>query len=228
MKAVVVFESHWGNTAAIARAIAEGIGPGAAAMSTAQATLDALTGAELVVAGAPLLGFRLPTDKMLEGIAASAHKDPTTPDLSHPSMRTWLEGLPPGNGGAAAFETRIWWSPGSAAKSILRDLEAHGYRALADPARFVVKGKYGPLRDGELDRARAWGIELARLAPGSGSDAESAGRDGTRILVEDEGDHRVLRPVTEAMVAQVRGSLKGNGALRGLMDERARDAENDA
>jgi flavodoxin len=29
MKAVVVYESLWGNTAAIARAIAEGIGPGA-------------------------------------------------------------------------------------------------------------------------------------------------------------------------------------------------------
>ena len=27
MKAIVVYESHWGNTAAIARAIAEGIGP---------------------------------------------------------------------------------------------------------------------------------------------------------------------------------------------------------
>ncbi len=28
MKAIVVYGSHWGNTAAIARAIAEGIGPG--------------------------------------------------------------------------------------------------------------------------------------------------------------------------------------------------------
>ena len=62
MKAVVVYESLWGNTAAIARAIAEGIGPDAAALSTDEATGDALAGADLVVAGAPLLGFNLPTE----------------------------------------------------------------------------------------------------------------------------------------------------------------------
>ena len=33
MKAIVVYESHWGNTAAVTRAIAEGIGPEAQAMS---------------------------------------------------------------------------------------------------------------------------------------------------------------------------------------------------
>jgi flavodoxin len=35
MKAIVVYESLWGNTAAIARAIAEGIGLEARALSTA-------------------------------------------------------------------------------------------------------------------------------------------------------------------------------------------------
>jgi flavodoxin len=37
MKAIVVYESHWGNTEAVARAIAEGIGPDAEAMTTDQA-----------------------------------------------------------------------------------------------------------------------------------------------------------------------------------------------
>ena len=36
-----------------------------------------------------------------------------------------------------------------------------GYRRLAPPERFIVSGGYGPLRDGELDRARAWGAALA-------------------------------------------------------------------
>jgi flavodoxin len=40
MKAIVVYESHWGNTAAVARAIAEGIGPDARVLSTAEATGD--------------------------------------------------------------------------------------------------------------------------------------------------------------------------------------------
>ena len=162
MKAIVVYESHWGNTAAVARAIAEGIGPEAAALSTAEASSAALAGANLIVAGAPLLGFSLPNEAMLKGIAANQAKAPTPPDLSHPAMRTWLEGLDKGSGRAAAFETRIWWSPGSAAKAILRLLEGAGYRALAKPQKFIVQGKYGPLRDGELERAKQWGTELAR------------------------------------------------------------------
>jgi len=162
MKAIVVYESHWGNTAAVARAIAEGIGPEAVAMSTAEASADQVAGAGLIVAGSPLLGFSLPTESMVKSLGANQAKDPTPPDLSHPAMRTWLEGLARGSGRAAAFETRIWWSPGSAAKAILRLLEGAGYRAAAKPEKFIVQGKYGPLREGELERAKQWGAELAR------------------------------------------------------------------
>ncbi len=162
MKAIVVYESHWGNTAAVARAIAEGIGSEAAVLSTAEATGAAIAGVDLIVAGSPLLGFSLPTESMLKNIAASADRDPTPPDVSHPSMRSWLETLPPGSGRAASFETRIWWSPGSAAKAILKRLEALGYRPVDKGQRFIVEGKYGPLRAGELERAKAWGAELAQ------------------------------------------------------------------
>jgi len=162
MHAIVVYESHWGNTAAIARAIAEGIGPEAQVMSTADATADVVAGASLIVAGSPLLGFSLPTETMLKNMASGAAKDPTPPDLSHPGMRMWLDALPPGHGCAAAFETRIWWSPGSAAKAILKRLKAHGYIALDSAQKFIVEGKYGPLRAGELDRAKIWGAALAQ------------------------------------------------------------------
>ena len=166
MKAIIVYESHWGNTAAVARAIAEGIGPGTAVLSTAEATGEALAGVDLLVAGSPLLGFNLPTEAMLKNIASTAGRDPTPPDLSHPSMRSWLEALPGGSGQAAAFETRIWWSPGSAAKAILKRLEAKGYRPVGNGERFIVEGKYGPLRAGELERAAAWGAELAKTLAG--------------------------------------------------------------
>ncbi len=161
MKAVVVYESLWGNTAAIARAIAEGIGGEARALSTSEATPDAVKGAELIVAGSPLLGFTLPTETMLEGIRTNPGTGPTPPDLSQPTMRTWLAGLAPGSGRGAAFETRIWWSPGSAAKAIATRLASAGYASADKPARFVVTGKYGPLKDGELERAREWGAQLA-------------------------------------------------------------------
>jgi hypothetical protein len=160
MKAVVVYESLWGNTAAIAKAIAEGLGEGATALSTSAADTAALAGADLVVAGAPILGFSLPTDQMRAGIASNPGTGPT-PNVSDPSMRSWTGALPRGSARFATFETRIWWSPGSAAKSIAEALEAKGYRPAAAPEKFIVKGKYGPLKVGELDRARAWGAALA-------------------------------------------------------------------
>jgi flavodoxin len=160
MKAVVVYESLWGNTAAIARAIAEGIGPDARALSTKEATGEAIAGADLIVAGSPLLGFSLPTEDMRENIRKTPGNGPA-PDLSSPTMRSWLATVPKKAGRSATFETRIWWSPGSAAKTIGKALEAAGYAAAAKPERFIVTGRYGPLKDGELERARLWGVELA-------------------------------------------------------------------
>ena len=161
MKAIVVYESHWGNTAAIARAIAEGLGPEARALSTAEATGEAIAGADLIVAGAPLFGFSLPTESMVKGLASNVGGNRATRSL--PSIDACLaRALPAGDGRAAAFETRIWWSPGSAAKTILDKLGAAGYHPAAKPQRFVVKGKYGPLREGELEKAKTWGVELAR------------------------------------------------------------------
>ncbi len=160
MYAVVVYESHWGNTAEIARAIAEGFGPEARALTTDEATREVVADADLVVAGAPLMVFRLPTDKVLDKVATD-HDAPMPADVSHPSMRAWLEGLPHGHGRAASFETRFRWSPGGATDAIDRRLAAAGYRVVDKGHRFLVKGSYGPLRDGELQRARQWGAELA-------------------------------------------------------------------
>jgi flavodoxin len=162
MNAIVVYESVWGNTAAIARAIAEGLGEGTRALSTAEATADALAGADLIVAGSPVLGFSVPNDHMIEGIRANPGNPPGPTDLSQPSMRSWLDALKPGTAACAAFETRIWWSPGGATKGILKTMEAAGYHSIGGKGeRFIVTGKYGPLKDGEVERARAWGRQLA-------------------------------------------------------------------
>jgi hypothetical protein len=162
MKAVVVYESLWGNTASIARAISEGLGSGARALNTAQATADVVAGADLIVAGSPVLGFTLPTEKMRDGVRTNPGKAPAPPDLSHPSMRSWLETLPAGRGRGAAFDTQVRGPFGSAAPKIGEVLEKAGYGPLAKPAGFVVAHRFGPLREGELERAREWGAELAR------------------------------------------------------------------
>jgi flavorubredoxin len=165
MHGVVVYESFWGNTAAVARAIADGIGAGASAMTTDEATAEVVAGADLVVIGAPVLGFRLPTDEVRAGLLRETNA-PTPPDTTHRSMRAWLEELPTGRARVAAFETRFRFSPGGSIGTITHELERAGYRPMAKGRKFFVSGKYGPLKDGELKRARAWGTELATLAPG--------------------------------------------------------------
>jgi len=177
MKAIVVYESYWGNTASVAQAIAEGIGPEAKAMPTDQAVGDALAGISLIVAGSPIIAFSLPSEKTRNDMLAKADKKAPSPaDLSHPSMRSWLVSLPKavvsvqggGRGAAvraAAFETGFRLSPGGSAGKILKMLGEMGYEPVAKKQRFLVKGSYGPVKEGELDRAKAWGAEL-RIAAG--------------------------------------------------------------
>jgi flavorubredoxin len=159
MNAIVVYESVWGNTAAVARAIAQGMGNGVQAFATDEVPTADISSADLIVAGSPVFAFSLPSEKMRETILQSETDGPA-PDLTHPTLRSWLESLPSGRGYAAAFETRIWWSPRGATGTIEKKLTEAGYGRLLKPEKFVVKDKYGPLRDGELARARAWGRAL--------------------------------------------------------------------
>lgn len=162
MKAVVVYESHWGNTAAIARAIAEGIGSGTPALTTDEATPAVTAEADLIVAGAPVIAFGLVSDKARAGMVVDSDKAPAPPDTAHPTLRSWLEALAQGRGWSAAFETRVWWSPRGATGTIERGLRDAGYVTIAKAEKFVVTGTYGPLREDELEHARAWGELLAR------------------------------------------------------------------
>ena len=161
MKAVVVYESLWGNTGQVAKAVADGIGPEAMALSTAEVTPEAAAEADLLVAGAPLQAFSLPTARIRESITDGMGPKP---DLTAPTLRSWLERLPAGHGHYAAFDTKIRWSPGSAASVIDEELTRAGFKAIARSQHFVVAGKFGPLKDGEVERARAWGRELAAAA----------------------------------------------------------------
>jgi hypothetical protein len=161
MDAIVVYESLWGNTAEVARAVAEGLGQGARALRVDQVTTADVEGAGLVVAGAPVFGFKLSTQRMRDGMRAGLGDAPA-PDLSCPLLRDWIAGLPQGGSRVAAFDTQARGPFGKGAPEILSLLEAKGHSAIAAPEGFYVKGKFGPLRDGEIDRARAWGATLAR------------------------------------------------------------------
>jgi hypothetical protein len=160
MKAIVVFESLWGNTAAVARAIAEGLGPGAQALSTAEASAELVAKADLIVAGSPVLAFKLPTEEIRDSLRTTPIDAPAPADLSHPSMRSWLSRLPKGNARSATFETRVRGHFGHATPEISKALAQAGYLSTTRPLSIIVMGKYGPLKDGELERAREWGAEL--------------------------------------------------------------------
>lgn len=165
MKACVVYESLYGNTAAIAEAIATGIGPGTMVLDTDEATPEALADADLVVAGAPLMALRLPTEATRASAVETDGEGDRKPDVSHPALRTWLAELQPGEAACAAFETKLRWSPGGATGAIERGLERAGYHRIASGEKFYVEGRSGPLRMGELQRARMWGHHLAESLP---------------------------------------------------------------
>ena len=167
MRSVVVYESFYGNTEAIARAIAEGLSRHGEAEALAVGAVEAstLSDVDLLVVGAPTHVWGLPRARTRASAAA---------DATGPLVRDWLAGVPAGNGRpAAAFATRLG-SPrlvtGSAASGIARRLRRRGWKA-ATPATFIVTGTAGPLAEGESAQAVAWGDELgaalaaARPAP---------------------------------------------------------------
>ena len=81
-------------------------------------------------------------------------------------VREWLEAAPPGRGKtAAAFDTRFdkpRWMTGSAAVRISRELGRLGYQMAKQPESFFVLHTGGPLKEGEQERAKRWGSELAQ------------------------------------------------------------------
>lgn len=164
MKAQVVYESMFGNTRDIAEAISEGL---AKHVATDVTEIDELgSGSEdvdLLVAGGPTHAFGLTWSRT----RADAANRATMPLISRGhGLREWLDGLPksPATRNAATFDTqvRVRGLPGSAARGAARRLRRRGYRLVAAPESFYVTGTTGPLAEGEIERARAWGDQLGR------------------------------------------------------------------
>ena len=49
--------------------------------------------------------------------------------------------------------------------------------------------------------------------------------EGTRALVYQEGDAIVLKPITPRHIRNLRGSLKGSGVMKSMMEDRKRERE---
>jgi AbrB family looped-hinge helix DNA binding protein len=50
-------------------------------------------------------------------------------------------------------------------------------------------------------------------------------KNGTKIIITDNGDSISLMPVTEQYLRNLQGSLKGKGVLKALMDGRREDKD---
>ena len=151
MRALVVYDSIFGNTEQIARAVGAAVGaePDVQVVRVSDTTPEGLAAAELLVVGSPTRGFRPTpaTSKLLKSI---------------PAQR--LQGVR-----VAAFDTRVDVAKvnnkvltafvkvfGYAAEPIAKALQKKGGTPAGVPAGFFVVASEGPLAEGELERATAW------------------------------------------------------------------------
>jgi hypothetical protein len=163
-RALVVYESVLGNTQAVAKAIAEGLG------ETRPVTVREVAEAPdvippdigLLVVGGPTHAFGMSRPETRAEAAKEARSQVVSTGRG---IREWVEALAPGGGTpAVTFDTRVEKPhvPGSAAKKARKRLAHKGFPQFEEPHSFYVHGKVGPLADHELDRARSWGQELGR------------------------------------------------------------------
>jgi hypothetical protein len=173
MRTVIVYESLFGNTRKIAKAIAEGIrtqqpDTEVACVPVMAGTAALIREADLVIVGGPthMRGMSSGMTRKM-GVQGEQKKTPdihVEPGFDGPGLRDWFHGLDKraGSASGAAFDTRAGVGmAGGAAPGIARRLRLHGYRVLATEG-YIINDTRGPLRAGELDRARDWGASLSR------------------------------------------------------------------
>jgi hypothetical protein len=179
MRALVVYESMYGNTHAVAIDIAAGLRATheVTLVPVTRATAELVAAAGLIVAGSPTHLHRMPTVASRRTAAETVRRQNSglnlDPDADGPGLRAWLEGLNAENTLAACFDTRLSGIPvltGRASRGISRLLSSHGCRLLVPPESFLVN-KQNTLIKGEATRAYSWGVligETARAAYTSG------------------------------------------------------------
>lgn len=141
MKTLVVYDSVFGNTEKIARAIA-GTLPGTVKVSrVGDVSPDDVGRADMLVLGSPTVGGRAtkPMQDFVQSIPGSA------------AQKVRL----------AAFDTRLKMkfvrAFGYAAPRMAETMALKGFNLKLPAEGFIVRGRSGPLADGELDRAADWG-----------------------------------------------------------------------
>ncbi len=167
MRALVVFESMFGNTQAIAKAVAEGLATRMEVdlVEVGDAPVSVPDDVDLLVVGGPTHAFGMSRPSTRQSAAEQAEQAATELVSKGQGLREWLADLGDRSRAlsAAAFDTRIKnpWIPGSARRGFEKNLRGHGFAILSGSRSFHVSGTPGPLLEGETGRARRWGMALA-------------------------------------------------------------------
>ena len=173
MKALIIYESMYGNTHHVAEAIADGMGPSCMASVSAvgDVTSDLLADVDVLVVGGPTHVHGMSRSSTRHAAAEAATKEGADlelePDAEGSGLREWFDGVGSLPSFAAAFDTRIDSPPlvtGRASKAIAKRLRHHGCQLLLEPESFLVS-KENHLLEDEAARARAWGERLAVAIP---------------------------------------------------------------
>jgi len=180
-RALVLHESMFGHTAAIAAAVASGLADQGYEVECAGVTdlHPSEADADLVVVGAPTHAFSLSRPRT----RADAARQGASEDACYTGLREWLYWFRPDDPAPelAVFDTRsrgFRWLPG-ARHAAARMLRRRGLRLATAPAAFLVDGVRGPLRLDELARAEVWGCNLgARVRDRAGQAPDRA--EGTQ------------------------------------------------
>jgi flavodoxin I len=146
MKALIVYDSVYGNTEKIARSIGDAITGDVEVLRAGEVNPSELASIDFLIIGSPTQGGR-PTPPMR--------------DFLNKVSQSAINGI-----NVAAFDTRIstkWVGIfGYAAGKIARNLKTKGGNLLSSPEGFFVKGTEGPLKEGELERAASWAKEVVQ------------------------------------------------------------------
>jgi flavodoxin len=149
MKAIVIYDSQYGNTEEVAKAIGKGFGEEAKVVRVGDAKAEDIAPYHFVVIGSPTQGGR-----------------------QTPAVKAFVDNLPAAalkEKRLAAFDTRLKnvfvKMFGYAAPRIEAAIKEKGGNTTAQPQGFFVKSAKGPLVDGELERATTWAKSVGAGVP---------------------------------------------------------------
>ncbi|WP_315097418.1 hypothetical protein [uncultured Cellulomonas sp.] len=167
MTALLVFESMYGSTAAIAEAVAAGLADLSIPVTVCEVGIAGLPSLQspphLLVVGAPTHQRGLSTPRSRESARADVIATVSPTD----GVREWLEQLSGRVSGqaTAVFDTALAGRlAGSAAHTIGKRLTRAGAELVMPPESFTVTGRSSGLLPDELEHARSWGRSLALFA----------------------------------------------------------------